>query len=48
MQYRVVYLEMHWKGNYMGDTTDVKANVSLIKRQDSSKLNAIAEEPKVA
>lgn len=33
----------------MGDTTDVKANVSAIKRQDSFKLNAVAkEEPKVA
>lgn len=29
-------------------TTDVKANVSVIKRQDGFKLNAIAEEPKVA
>lgn len=28
----------------MGDTTDVKAKVSVIKRQDSLKLNAIGEE----
>lgn len=52
MQYSVVCLETRWKGNYMGDTTDTKANVSVIKRKDikdSSKLNAIAEEePKVA
>lgn len=31
-----------------GDATDVKANVSVIKREDDFKLNAIAEEPKVA
>lgn len=49
MQYSVVYLETCWKRNYTGDTTDVKAKVSVIKRQDSFKLNAVAEEePKAA
>lgn len=48
MQYNVVYLETCWKRNYTGDTTDVKAKVSVIKRQDSFKLNAVAEEPKAA
>lgn len=49
MQYSVVYLETCWMRNYVGDTTDVKAKVSVIKRQDRFKLNAIAEEePKTA
>lgn len=33
----------------MGETTDVKARISVVKRQDSFKLDATAEEePKVA
>jgi len=28
----------------MGETTDVKAKISIIKRQDSFQLNATAEE----